>query len=106
MALEEIYLHYYEASDVEYAVFCLLWNDIAESFSILPGLIRPNDRFGEELPYRTDDEDLILNLCLARHLKEEDMRDLVTPKTIKTVDDYIRLASRFAVTGERGSSGR
>lgn len=90
LSYEEILQKYYSDSSITSGVFRVLWDDIADAFLVRPGLIRPDDTFGGELPYKgiVPDEDMFLSGALYRRMRELGIEEPIPE--MKRVDDYIR----------------
>jgi hypothetical protein len=97
----QLFALHYQTSGILFGEFVEVWREVATAFQISPGLIRPADRFGVELPYwrrfGMTDEDVDLSFALTRRhgsgSPEEGM------PTVRTVDDYVRLAASRRTEG-------
>lgn len=98
---EEIFHRFYPDLDISLEVFKRLWDDIADSFVVCPGIVRPYDVFGKDIPYDGmfgTDEDIFLDGALRRRMKELGVS--APAPDMKCADDYIR----FLATHQRRSS--
>lgn len=90
MTEAEIYRQYYEKFGIEYETFLEAWKHIANFFKLNGSLLRPADRFGEEiLGYELYREELD-DLALLLREKAKKMNLEVDLERIKTLDDYIK----------------
>ena len=74
-----------------------LWNEVAAEMGLPPGVLRPSDRFGEELgPFVVTSESL--DALYYKASKRAHRQGGIQLERISTVDDYIRaFALRKAV---------
>ncbi len=93
LSIEEIKNQFYPDPTVPVDAFLLIWRDLGDTFGVSPGLIRPEDRFGFELPERPvlgmGDEDVVLGGTMKRRMKEMHISRPL-PTQLRTVDDYVR----------------
>lgn len=95
LPVREIRTRFYPALNISQELFEMLWKDVAESFLIPAGKMRPDDRFGFELPFTKviSDEDMFLGEALYRRMEEFGLEEPVPP--MERVDDYIRFLTGF-----------
>jgi hypothetical protein len=104
LSIDEIQRLFFSDLDVAPELFSVWWEEVADAFEVPPGLIRPVDRFGVELPFRsffgTTDEDLMLRKTLREHAGSA-----AELSKLSSVEDFIRflaLARRGQTSGVGG----
>ena len=102
-SLDEIYAIHFAEFDVDFPDFLLLWEDIADIFCVVPETIRPSDRFGIELPWRTvfgsNDEDILLFSKYLERANQRGLKDEALLPELNSVRDYILSLSRLKIKG-------
>jgi len=92
---DEIYQRYFKDVNIDKKVVLELWEEVANSFKVPKGKLRPNDRFSVELSpgnwYPLDDIYLDFEYCINERLKKYGVNDksINLDKQIKNVADYI-----------------
>ncbi|PYV31774.1 MAG: hypothetical protein DMG22_15575 [Acidobacteria bacterium] len=106
IAPKEFYRRFYAGSSLSEDVVVKLLNEVAEAAEVPPGLIRPDDRFDDQLAPTRNWDDSLVELIWAMEDRAKRLRIARTDlRRIATVDDYIRtvgeleraLASRTSV---------
>ena len=94
---DTIYSRFYADSGLTKTFVAELWHEIADTLGILPGKLRPTDRFGHEIGksywITTEALDTLTAVAVRRSKKYQGSIDLAG---IKTVDDYIRQFAALA----------
>lgn len=92
LPIPDIYRAFYADLGVPLESFDTWWAEIAGALEVPPGRVRPNDRFGVELPFRpvfgSTDEDMFLFGILKRTVGGAAAREAL-PR-LETVDAFIR----------------
>lgn len=91
-SIEEIFRDGFAGRGVSFEEFQSMWQEMAECFCVPPGLMRPGDRFGVELPCRPvfgmTEEDMILARLFAARLVRHG-RSPTPANPPATVEEYV-----------------
>lgn len=94
MSMKEIYRTWYQSKHVQESKFTELWTEVAECLGQPAGLLRPQDRFREDVGrawITTDELDELYERAMHRG---EAMGLELDPSKLKTIDDYIVVLSQ------------
>ncbi len=86
-----VYFLFYANSGLPVSLVTELWHEIADTMGVLPGKLRPTDRFGHEIgkSFWITNEALDALAAVATKRTKE-YQSSIDLQLIKTVDDYIR----------------
>lgn len=99
MSTEEIYRAWYQSRDVRKDTFAELWTEVAECLRQSPGLLRPQDRFGEDVGRAWITTDELDELRAKAVRRAEALGVKLDLSKIRTVDDYILTLSNKVGAG-------
>lgn len=92
---DEIYRNYYANAGLQQAAVLEMWAEVARTFSMPIGKLRPGDRFGHELGgyWITDDQIDVLSWTARERSRKSGIE--LNLSEIKTLDDYVRGFARL-----------